>query len=278
MSGAATAIRGPAPLGPSEQTATGSTATTARNPSESATPRSNPPPLPNKRSDHPAPGPESVATTIRGLGKGGSRDGGLETEIDASLDRLELDGPTGTSLPEGIAALPMEETAATRTLEEGTSTKPKRTSRRPKDLAFTATQDEVTESGQLIPHTLKEMRDANAMRPMLASDPTLMGGESESLRAAAPVTVPGGPETVDGGVVTSPGSALESGDLMMDVEDPTGADMKVDLEMTHAGAIEDEIVIADDLAEIVDDPHDPHASDAEEEHTETGGPPYRGNS
>jgi len=48
----------------------------------------------------------------------------------------------------------------------------------------------------------------------------------------------------------------------MDVEDPTGAGMQVDLEMTHASADDDEIVIADDLAE--------DAIEEVEEHTETG--------
>lgn len=225
----------------------------------------------------PPAGPESVATTIRGLGQGGSREtgdrGALENEIDASLERLELEGPTGTSLPEGIAALSLEETAATRT-SPGARSNNHRPSSKPKGV-FDASADEVTESGQIVPHTLKEMRDAPRTevssateRPMQPTDPSIMGGESESFRAAAPMTAPGGADTSEG-VSTAPGDALESGDLM-DVEDPTGADMKLDLESTHAGA--DDIVIADDLAE--------DATDDTDEHTETGAtvPPFRSDS
>ena len=273
---AATAARAPllpqVPNG-SELTATGETATTAR--PVMAGPRSNPPPLPKRNSDMPPAGPDSVATTIRGLGKGGSREGafrdtGLEHEIDASLDRLEVEAPTGTSLPEGIAALPLEETAATQASANH------RASSRPKPVPFGTGVEEVTESGQIVPHTLKEMRqerDARAEtrsateRPMLATDPTLSTADSESIRAGAPSTSRAGPDTVDAGI--APGEALESGDLM-DVEDPTGTDMKVDLETTHTGSVDD-IVIADDLAE--------DATDDTDEHTETGAtlPPFRSN-
>ncbi|MBX3262122.1 MAG: tetratricopeptide repeat protein [Labilithrix sp.] len=264
--GAVTAVRGPLPPKlptSAEVTSTGETATTAR-----PVTRSTPPPLP-KRSGS---GEESVATTIRGLGKGGALE---EDEIDESLERLELEGPTGTSLPEGIPAIPLEETAATRALPNDHASAP----RRPAGLAFTASPDEVTESGQVVPHTLKEMRLAEGApktelsagateRPMQPTDPNVLGDESESLRAAAPLTLPGGPETVDG-VSTAPSDALESGDIV-DVEDPTGADMKLDLETTHVSPEDDdEIVIADDLAE--------DAVDDGDEHTETGAtvPPQR---
>ncbi|MBX3209257.1 MAG: tetratricopeptide repeat protein [Labilithrix sp.] len=272
-SGAATAIRGPlppqVPQSASEVTSTGETATTAR---PVTSPRSTPPPLPKRNGEAsparaPQPGEETVATTIRGLGKGGS----LESEIDESLDRLELEGPTGTSLPEGIAALPLEETAVTRALSNDAPSPPKR----PADLAFAASADEVTESGQVVPHTLREMRQLGdgpktelsagaTERPMHPTDASALSGESEGLRVA-PLTIPGGPETVDAAPATA-GDALESGDIM-DVEDPTGADMRVDLETTHVGPEDDEIVIADDLAEDADDV---------DEHTQTGAvaPPY----
>jgi hypothetical protein len=199
---------------------------------------------------------------------------GLENEIDASLDRLEAvgDGPTGTSLPEGFASMSVEETAATRAQPNS-----RRPSKRPQDVAFNASTDETTESGQIIPHTLKEMRNppktelsAGATeRPIRSTDPNIGivgGGGGGGAEGGAPMTVPlGAPETIDGSALGTP-QDLESGDLM-DVEDPTGADMKVDLEATHAGR-EDEVVIADDLAE-----------DDEEEHTDTGAtvPPYRTN-
>ncbi len=247
-SAAPTQVRGPAPSPTTEPTRTGETATNARPVKASSRP-----------STPPAAGPastESVATTIRGLGsKPPPLPPGLNEEIDASLERLEAgDGPTGTSLPEGLAGMSIDETAATRAREVQPANS-RRPSKRPPDLAFNSNSDEVTESGQIVPHTLKEMRKGEPLateRPVRATDPNL---------GDVPMTSPGGPATLEGGAPTP--HDLESGDLM-DVEDPTGADMKVDLEATHAGR-EDEVVIADDLAE--DD----------EEHTDTGAtvPPFR---
>ena len=67
---------------------------------------------------------------------------------------------------------------------------------------------------------------------------------------------------------------LESGDLI-DLDENTGADMKapvVDLESTLARPNdgEDEIVIADDLAEIVDDSSKKLPVDDDDEHTDQG--------
>ncbi|OJY26965.1 MAG: hypothetical protein BGO98_44425 [Myxococcales bacterium 68-20] len=221
----------PAPLSsaPSlaELTATGETATTAR----PVLTRSTPPPLPKRNSEAPPPpaSAETAATAIRGLSKS-------ESEIDASLDRLELEGPTGTSLPEGMPPLPLEETA-TRSFANDTSAP-----QRP-DLSFAAKSDEVTESVQMVPHTLREMlvdtpKTEASEQPPQTTEPSTADNESSSAS----------PETVD--------------DDVMDVEDPTGAGMQVDLEMTHASADDDEIVIADDLAE--------DAIEEVEEHTETG--------
>jgi len=258
-----------APLPPqvpmsSEVTATSETATTAR--PVIAGPRSSPPPLPKRNSDMPPAGPESVAATIRGLGAGGSnlRDSKLEHEIEASLDRLELEAPTGTSLPEGITALTSLDTGATQTSPGPTEGS---TSSKPADVGFGMSVDEVTESGHLLPHTLKEMRDAPRTqvsgatdRPMQASDPTISEGIET---VSATVSTVNGTEIR--GATTTTSETLESSDLL-DVEDPTGADMKVDLDANH-----EEIVIADDLAE--------DAPDDTDEHTETGAtvPPFRTN-
>lgn len=208
-----------------ELTATGETATTAR----PVLTRSTPPPLPKRNSEAPPASAETAATAIRGFSKS-------ESEIDASLDRLELEGPTGTSLPEGMPPLPLEETA-TRSFANDTSA-----AKRP-DLSFAAKSDEVTESGQMVPHTLREMlvdapKTEASEQPPQTTEPRTTDSESASAS----------PETVD--------------DDVMDVEDPTGAGMQVDLEMTHASAEDDEIVIADDLAE--------DAIEDVEEHTETG--------
>jgi hypothetical protein len=108
----------------------------------------------------------------------------------------------------------------------------------------------------------------------------------------APATVPGAgsksgaidsyapPMTVRGSTTNEHiPEDLGSGDLI-DLEENTGADMKAPaiLEETHArehvdGDGEDEIVIADDLAEIVD--HESHKQlppDDDEERTDAGSP------
>lgn len=169
--------------------------------------RSIPPPLPTARAaqssppppltDAPTSGPESTAAALRAPDVDQARDLRLEQEIDDSLDRLELDGPTGTSLPEDVL----------------TST---RTSARP----FAPVTAEL---------------------------------EPESRTAAH----------------TAHGTELESGDLL-EVDDTTGANLKVDLDAPNGD--EDEIVIADDLAEIVDE-----RGPVDEELTDTGTtvPPYR---
>jgi cellulose synthase operon protein C len=280
--GAPIGVRAPLPpqLPSTELTDTGATARPL-----TTGPRSNPPPLPKRNSEMP-PGPESVATTTRGVGGKGTE---LEKEIDDSLDRLEVEVPTGSSLPEGIAALTLDETAATKSAAGNTSAK------RPTDLAFTATADEVTESGHVLPHTLKEIRDAEAPRsaterPMQATDPgsladpsVVSGPETESVSTSLSDLLEEGrarAQALEAGrarvQALSAGSArvqaLESADLV-DAEDPTGADMKVDLDAVHTiEDDDDEIVIADDLAE--------DAPDDVEEHTEAGTsvPPFRSDS
>ncbi len=249
----------PSQVPSSDITSTSETATTAR--PVLTGPRSSPPPLPKRNSDMPPAPPESIATTtIRGLGTGGSRetglrDTGLENEIDASLERLEVEAPTGSSISDGIAALTLEETASTQA-----STGPSR----PNDVGFGMSVDEVTESGHILPHALKDMRDApqtqlssGTDRPMLATDPNITTNDSTLSTSAVGSTNGSALE----GLTTTPSETLESSDLL-DIEDPTGTDLKVDLEATQGG--NDEIVIADDLAE--------DASDDTDEHTETGTP------
>jgi hypothetical protein len=156
--------------------------------------------------------------------------------------------------------------------------------KRPRGLAFNANPDEITESGQVVPHTLREMRASRPPKDELggaterpirhATDPNIM---DESFHPP-PVTLPGGPEA-DGASTSRSGEhsmpeELPSGDLLVD--EPTGQGTKLDLESTHARPHdEDEIVIADDLAEIVEDGHRTH-DDAEEENTDAGAtiPPY----
>ena len=274
--------------------------TMPRDPSPPASrpPRSNPPPLPSAKraSDPPSPGDGIAQATLRGLGAGGDR-AQLDNEIDASLDRLELDGPTGTSIPDlppEMGGLLASSETGLRAAEEIMPSTAETTrgsdsprAHRPRGLAFNATTDEITESGQIVPHTLREMRASRPSkdevggatdRPIRPTDPNI----DESFHPP-PLTTPGGPET-DGANTSRSGEhdpnipeELESGDIALADDQPTGAGTKLDLETTHARPQdEDEIVIADDLAEIVDD-HKGRAD--EEEQTDAGAtiPPFTKN-
>jgi len=206
---------------------------------------------PAGRASNPPPGPatDSVATALRGFGKTLDTSS-IEKEIDASFDRLEMDGRS-------------DETATTRVREPVT----RRGSMRPNDLAFSAATDEVTESGEALTQIARAPKaDASGAteRPSRSTDPAIGGSDSESIRTAAPITIPSA-------LANESSERLESSDILeADADDPTGTDLKVlDLEATHSGA-SDGIVIADDIAEAIED-HD--------DETATGTvPPYRSNS
>jgi hypothetical protein len=262
-------------------------------PPSSKPPRSVPPPLPAhalRPSDAPdaatSPPAKEKKEKKKARGVRAPMESVLDNEIDASLDKLELDGPTGTSLPSGIpqtgethAAMPAEEAATGRT-------------GRPEGLGF-AGIEEATQNAIASPHTMREsVRSAQLLasateRPVRTTDPAA----SSDTFHPPPVTVPGEhPPTLDPDALQATGESgipqeLGSGELV-DADDPTGAgtDMDRALESTHAGGAktteDEDIVIADDLAE--DDESKPRlpAADDAEEHTDVGQtvPPYRTNS
>ena len=281
---------------------------TAGPPSSSKATRSAPPPLPSTGLKDVASG-LTVTMTSPVKGRSGREEGSaLESEIDASLDRLELEGPTGTTLPgdvprtnKGLAqtgeTLARDDVPSTLDAPAGSSGSARGT--RP-PVTFNA--GEETHSGAVVPHTVRESfrvpRDPLATeRPVTTGD----GGLSDSFHPP-PVTVP--PVTVEGGPTTSPEGEhsvneaptgesavaheeLGSGELL-DADEHTGVGMPSDhaLESTlarskHGGEHrpeDDEIVIADDLAEdIEDDKSQPSLVDDEEEHTDAGAtvPPFR---
>jgi tetratricopeptide (TPR) repeat protein len=240
---AGTAIRPSTPPETSTDTSTTGegNGTTAR--AGGSRPRSNPPPLPGsaRQTDGTAPTAEST-----------SKASGLENEIDASFDRLASGAPpaestgTGASLPDGISPSTDDDKLKTtgRSKKSGPTAK-RSAAKRPKDLAFEPSTDEVTESGAVAPGTLKDPKSSKGspQRPRQATEPNIAVGDD----------VP---------------SDLESGDLMMEVEDPTGTKAESDLELTNTDG-DDDIVIADDLA-----------LDDADEHTDAGAniPPFRSNS
>lgn len=236
--------------------------------------RQGPPQLPRGRQSSPPPASvESVATTLRGLGKGDARGGSLDQEIDASLDRLELDGPASAG-PTKNSALPLEETAATRR-RESPLTGTKTTSQHPKHPGFSVSRDEVTASGHALAHALGDssprttLSSTTTETSMRATDPGLDERDSPT---AGPMTLPQGRGGIDESL-GPPQAHPETKDLTRD--DETGAaEMKVDLETTHSGS-DDEIVIAEDLAELVD----PSTAMDSDERTDAGAgfPPHRGN-
>lgn len=222
----------------------------------------------------------------------------LESEIDASLDRLELEGPTGTSLPGSDAFVTLGAQASEAALTDSlagtgetlvhdsvvpsTAEQTGRGTRPP--IAFNVGVDEATQSAQIMPHT---MRDSfRAGRDPLATDRPLDGG-NDSFHPP-PVTVPGGPMGDDEAGETGESPVTQEEELgsgeLEDVEEHTGVGTQMDraLESTLAArktggdGEDDDIVIADDLAEEVEDDTSTPGHD-DEEHTDAGGtvPPFR---
>ena len=221
-------------------------------------PRSVPPPLPahalRPGSDPPrAPSP-SVA------------DHGLESEIDDALGGLELEGPTGTTLPGET----LDRSVETLVRDSALPTEAPHTSRNARPGVSFATTEEATQSAQVVPQTIRE--SFRTQRDPLATErPLSVAVPSEEGASAA---------TTDRGESPITHEELGSGELV-DIEDPTGAGMLDQaLESTHAGTKDEDIVIADDLAEEIHENGDGkgHHADEDDEHTDAGGgpiPPHR---
>lgn len=260
QTGAVTVVRGPTPpsMPPlAEGTRTGETATTAR--PALGTSRSNPPPT-KGISSLPPPIPTAPQPPRE-----------TQDEIDAQFERLEFGASSGSTSSSVDAAPPitLDDTAATQARPRGAPLAPlpgangnARSSRRPPDLSFSSNPDEATESGQIVPTALRNAaRRDPSDRPPQPTQPFL--GEQEP----GPLTLVGdNPLNLDTGVETAPGvdgpGALDEADF----EDPTGADMKLDLESTNPGS--DAAILIEDLVDPMDE--------------ETGAsptvPPYRQNS
>ena len=130
-------------------------------------------------------------------------------------------------------------------------------------ISFSTSTGDATQSGSFVPHTIRNS----------ATAPVGMGASPRS--GAASSGASGGPPTVAG----DRREELRAGDVGH--PEGTNGSVTVDeaLESTHAGAKDEEIIIADDLAEEVsDEPADLKTLLAEEEeHTDAGaaGPPFR---
>ncbi|MEA2749394.1 MAG: hypothetical protein QOI41_3537, partial [Myxococcales bacterium] len=232
---------------PTTQVDTPSRNSSSVGPPSSKPARSVPPPLPSHAlkdtgSGHTA----TMASPIRP--RLPSIDGSaLESEIDASLASLELEGPTGTTLPGDVTSPSKNaqtgETAVRddvpSTLDAPTTGSGARSTRPP--VTFGATE-EATQSAQVIPHTLRD--SFRVGRDPLATERPVTVGESgldESFHPP-PVTVP--PVTAEGGPTTNPEGEhsvneaptgesaiaqeeLGSGELL-EAEDHTGAGIPID--------------------------------------------------
>ena len=242
---------------PAESTRTGETSTSTRPP---AMPSNRPPPLTKAVSSIPPPLPAKAAPAPP------------EDEIDAQFARLEFGGdddatssvavgaPTGPV--DAIPSITLDDTAATQARPAGRANGNARASKRPPDLAFPTNPDEATASGQIMPTALGAPGGVTD-RPQQPTDPflgepeggpmTLVGDNPLSAVEEPPV------ETSPGGAATPPPPPDDD-----DFEDPTGADMKLDLESTNPGS-DAHILIADDLADSMD----------EETGTSPTVPPYR---
>jgi tetratricopeptide (TPR) repeat protein len=214
-------------------------------------PRSAPPPLPSQsRASSPS------ITDGHGIGSSSSaasalgRDPSLDVEIGDALDALEAPmDRTGETMSSVSSALP------------STQDSPSRKAARPKDLAFAAeAADDVTASGQVVPTTLRD-----ALRSS--------GRDSGATDQPPPPTV----DTAEDGTPLTH-EELGSADLV-DIEDTGVSNLQGLVDPTRRRhQSEEEIVIADDMAEILDE-HPPKKTevDEQEEHTDAGVsvPPFR---
>ncbi|HVH44640.1 MAG TPA: hypothetical protein VM925_19935, partial [Labilithrix sp.] len=199
--------------------------------------RGGPPPLPKRPVSLPPPLPES-----------GPGDRGLENEIDASFERLELERANADAVTDGIpAARPFGADDA-------------KSAAAPDNVGAGSSMTEVTESGRSLPGAENAGQTTFVDPKELSAEPT-----------AEPNTalVGGSGSTTIAGFPTPQGDMLAA-TAVIEVDDATGADVKLDLATTELAAEpEDDVVIADDLAE--------DALDDGDEHTDTGAivPPFR---
>jgi tetratricopeptide (TPR) repeat protein len=215
-----------------------------------------PPPapmVPGARSQPPADAP---AMTLRGLGGGDIGD----SEIDASLESLDLARASSPPLTD-IAGAALDQTLVTKARKQdqkqggkagdgGKPPAPAKNAQGNQAPAKKPAKPPVPKQAANSPHA-----ETRVDRPMPVTE--AHAGDTDSI-PMAPMTVPDAPKGLDSTTTSPDGRPV----LTEEVDnDTTGVGSQVDLDDAgHTG----EIVIADDLAEILDDTH----GDAEE-HTET---------
>jgi hypothetical protein len=214
-------------------------------PPRSATPRSVPPPLPPHALKPPSEPPRAAV------------DPALESEIDASLDALELESPALHARPQ-----PTRESLA-----------------RPapaRESAVPATEEAEGDRAERLA----------AREPLATERPALASDGLDTFHPPPPTGAPEDAEHATGDSLAH--EELASGELE-DVEDPTGIGVNMEDALRAAGhdlphaAHDDEIVIADDLAEDVADDvrqQTQHDDEPAEEHTDANVvmpavPPFR---
>jgi len=209
---------------PGSTSAAATTGAGARSsPPSSSAPRSAPPPLPPSASSSEL-GIASAVAAHAGVGSAMPRtEDGLESEIDASLDSLEMDAPTGVGLPLDMSPVVVRESAD-------------------------PSMHDVP-AGLPLPVAFSE--PVATERPVLGED----GPLDRSHPPPAPTHDETGESAIAHDIMREHEEELESVDLL-DVEDQTGVGTNMDLVLGTAlgrgKGDEDEIVIADDLAEEVE--------------------------
>lgn len=238
----------------------------------SAAARSLPPPLPSQgsslgKSVSPPKLPNDVATTLRALSEPPAPvkvDAELDGEIDASFDRLELDAkPSGATHIERAESTSTSTAASTPGSSASGSTRVDALAKSGETIAEDAQAKASESKAPLAPKVAPVEEAPSSVR---APNPTVdtslettastSGSVVSPLLASMAVDVEGKPE---GGAVMDDkddplAEELVSSELLA-VEDPTGANGPLEATMSRPQD-EEEIVIADDLAEIVDDTKD----------------------
>lgn len=191
--------------------------------------------------------------TMRGVGEAPLRDSAsaLDNEIEASFERL---APEPAAPADGASAAPVDSPSA----------------ERPNDLSFGGPSDEATEVGQPAPPALPEGASLSSepASHRSAVDPPSAAGKNRTAKAAKKGGAsPKAPKAPRPAASTKPDpepphvrESLGSSEII-ELDDATGGDVSI------AGAAptgdtavdEDDVVIADDLAEDAVDDDDPPA-------------------
>ena len=193
--------------------------------------------VPPARGTSPPAGPDSSerAMTLRGLGNGSNgAQGGIDRDIDASFERLEFGG-IGETTVTGELSDESGDTFTSEGILAPQKTPSNAPSGRPPPVPKSSAKPAPVRPSPL------------AVRPPMGSE-TDVGDSDAGVPVLGPLTVPSAPVSVEG-ASTTPDGTPRVPDGMVGAEDN---------ETTGVADRGSDVIVADDLAEIVEEPGDEH--------------------